>query len=109
MIIIKWLNVITQDNAGQRSLLLIVCGASLGLFRAAVFLQLHSFGGQVILHAWPLLVLVSKPFCSQPFPPSGWVLVSISKLSTEVLSVTVPSGCHSQGCHGYLHAHLWLP
>ena len=77
IVVIKWLNVITQDNAGQRSPLLSVSGAGLGLFRAAVFLQLHSFGGQVILHVWPLLVLVSKPFCSQPFPPSGWVLVSI--------------------------------
>ena len=61
------------------------------------------------MHALSLLVLLSRPFNSQPFTRSGWVLVSISKLSTEVLSVVAPGGCHSQGCHGYLHAHLRLP
>ena len=39
-----------------------------------------------------LLVLVPKPFGSQPFPHSGWVSVSIWKLSTEVLSEMVPGG-----------------
>ena len=33
IIVIKWLNVITQDNAGQRSPLLSVSGAGLGLFQ----------------------------------------------------------------------------
>ena len=32
---------------------------------------------------------------------STLVLVSIS---TDSISVTVPGGCRSQGCHGYLHA-----
>ena len=60
------------------------------------------------MHALSLLVLLSRPFCSQPFPRSGWVLVIISKLSAEVLSVMAPGGFRSQGCHGYLHAHLPL-
>ena len=45
-----------------------------------------------------------------PPPPflSGWVLVSISKLFTELLWMTLP-GCYpSQGCHGYLHVRLRL-
>ena len=61
------------------------------------------------MHMLSLLVLLSKPFCSQPFPRSGWVFVSISKLSTEDLSVMALGGCRSQGCHGYLHVHLRLP
>ena len=61
------------------------------------------------MHALSLFVLLSRPFCSQPFPCSGWVFVSISKLSTEDLSVMAFGGCHSQGCHGYLHVHLRLP
>ena len=64
---------LTRDNAGQWSPLLIVCGVGLGFFfRAPVFLQ-RCFGCQVILHALSLLVLLSKAFCSQPFPGSGWL------------------------------------
>ena len=45
-----------------------------------------------------------------PPPPflSGWVLVSISKLSTELLWMTVPGCCPSHCCHGYLHVRLRL-
>ena len=44
-----------------------------------------------------------------PTPPSllclGLVFGLLS-VSTDSISVTVPCGCHSQGCHGYLHAML---
>ena len=46
-----------------------------GIFQGPSILQ-RSFGGQVILHTLSLSVLVPKPFCSQPFPPSWWVLLS---------------------------------
>ena len=41
------------------------------------------------MHALSLLVRVSKPFCSQPFPPSRWVLVTkgafhLGKKKTEI-------------------------
>ena len=72
---------------------------------------LRAFSGPCSIFTALLLVLVSKLFCSQPFPPSEWVLVRVSvwKFSTGVLSVMVPGGCCSHGCHCYLHTCLWLP
>ena len=48
--------------------------------------------------------------CSQPFLPFGCFLVSICTFfSTEVLSVRVPGGCRSNGCHGYCPGLLKAP
>ena len=68
-------------------------GRAKGFFRAQYFqgpVQ-HSFAGEDISHALSLLVLVSKPFCSQPPPPPPSSL-----------------GGSSQGCRGYLHVRLRL-
>ena len=67
-------------NAGQRSPLLTICGAMWGALRA--------FSGPQYFSSTPLQVkslcmrFLSLCLC-QPFPPSGWVLVSIRKLLTE--------------------------
>ena len=59
-----------------------------------------------------LLVFLSKLFAPNTIPPfgggGGGPLVALC-LSTEVLSVTMPGGCRSQGCHGYLTRSLAAP
>ena len=84
-------------------------GRAKGFFRAqysySTPLQVKTFRTRCLY-----LFLCQSLFAPSPPPPflSGWVLVSISKLFTELLWMTLP-GCYpSQGCHGYLHVRLRL-
>ena len=84
-------------------------GRAKGFFRAqysySTPLQVKTFRTRCLyLFSCESLFAPSSP------PPflSGWVLVSISKLFTELLWMTLP-GCYpSQCCHGYLHVRLRL-
>ena len=84
-------------------------GRAKGFFRAQYF---HSTPLQVKTFRTRCLYLFLCQSLFAPSPPvpflSGWVLVSISKLFTELLWMTLP-GCYpSQCCHGYLHVRLRL-
>ena len=69
------------------------------------------------LNWWILTFYIPEawvPFWAEPPPPPPIQTIIGStprKLSTKIISVTVPGGCCSQGCHGYLLsfcAHLQL-
>ena len=84
-------------------------GRAKGFFRAqysySTPLQVKTFRTHCLY-----LFLCESLFAPSPPPPflSGWLLVSISKLFTELLWMTLP-GCYpSQCCHGYLHVRLRL-
>ena len=46
--------------------------------------------------------------CPHSFPSPGWLgkYLGLVRISTDIISVTVPDGCCSLGCHGYLRALL---
>ena len=97
-------------NAGQRSPSLIVCGVVLGFSRALHFNNFIVFSLRSIfllmLLLWPVAWAIFAPSL---FLSSGCFWQVCMYIFTDVLSVMVPGGCRSQGCHGYLLGVLMAP
>ena len=53
----------------------------------------------VFVHSWPALLAIVE-FLFAPTPPT-LSCMWLGKNFHSFISVMVPSGCHSQGCHGY--------
>ena len=93
-------------NLGQRSPLLIVCGGGLRTFSVLQLfpVEVNSFCTRCIACA------LVKAFCTQPHPSlrganGNPTCIYVFPLGFSLVWCLVPSGCHSQGCHGYV-AHL---
>ena len=86
---------------------LIVCGAALRLFQGpSIFTALLWWSSHFACVVFACACV--KAFFL-PALPSLWMGVGKKFPLHEVLSVSVPGGCRSQGCLGYLHARLRLP
>ena len=71
----------------------------------------HIWDRSLGICSWLDLVILQY-FCWGQSLLSSWLLMQLflsAKLSLEVLSVEMPSGCHSHGYHGHIHCLLMLP
>ena len=85
---------------------LIVCGAALRLFRGpSIFTALLWWSSHFACVVFASACV--KAFLL-PALPSLWMGVG-KKFPLRFSVFSVPGGCRSQGCHGYLHARLRLP
>ena len=77
---------------------------------ALAYFTVLSLSQDFILHMLLSHAVALAPFLLPAFP-SLWMFFGkyYEHFSTEGLSVVVPEGCHSQGCHSYLPGLLGVP
>ena len=77
----------------------------------AILINNHIWDRSLGICSWLDLVILQY-FCWGQSFLSSCLLMQLflsAKLSLEVLSVEMPGGCRSQGCHGYIHCLLMVP